>query len=103
VGVRVKGWAQIRLRILSRDGYTCHYCRGEATEVDHVIPRALGGGEDDDNLVAACVPCNRSKGKRIAPKQSRPFFLDTIGHPPAGMIVPPMRKLGPPEAGLNCE
>jgi len=94
--VRVKGWAQIRVRVLQRDGYTCHYCRGEATEVDHVIPRALGGGEDDDNLVAACVPCNRSKGKRIAPKQR--FFVGTIGHPPAGGINSPMRKFAPPEA-----
>lgn len=94
--VRVKGWAQIRLRVLQRDGYTCHYCRGEATEVDHVIPRALGGGEDDDNLVAACVACNRSKGKRIAPKKR--FFVGTIGHPPAGGSYSPIRKFAPPEA-----
>jgi hypothetical protein len=31
--------------------------------------------------------CNRSKGKRIAPKKR--FFEAMIGHPPAGLIYSP--------------
>lgn len=77
MGVRVKGWDKIRLRILQRDGWLCHYCGAEANEVDHVIPRVLGGGEDDENLVSACVPCNRSKGKRVAPKPRPNGFFRT--------------------------
>jgi 5-methylcytosine-specific restriction endonuclease McrA len=33
-------------------------------EVDHVIPRSRGGGDDMDNLVTACKDCNRGKGAR---------------------------------------
>jgi 5-methylcytosine-specific restriction endonuclease McrA len=34
-------------------------------EVDHVIPRSRGGGDDMDNLVTACKDCNRGKGARL--------------------------------------
>ena len=37
-------WKKQRLRVLARDGYTCTYCGEVATEVDHVIPRKVGGG-----------------------------------------------------------
>jgi 5-methylcytosine-specific restriction endonuclease McrA len=39
----------------------CAYCGGEATEMDHFIPKALGGSDDWDNLVPACRTCNASK------------------------------------------
>lgn len=97
-----KKWKKIRLAILERDCYTCAYCGGPATEVDHIIPRVLGGDESDDNLTAACVPCNRSKGARSMPKrQPNQFLRGTFPHPPAGGYLSPMRKLNPPEAGDN--
>jgi len=34
-------------------------------EVDHVIPRSRGGGDDMDNLMTACKDCNRGKGARL--------------------------------------
>jgi 5-methylcytosine-specific restriction endonuclease McrA len=55
-------WKNQRLRVLKRDSYICAYCSGEATQVDHVIPRASGGGHELDNLVACCAPCNSRKG-----------------------------------------
>jgi len=55
-------WKDQRLRVLKRDSYICAYCSGEATQVDHVIPRASGGGHELDNLVACCAPCNSRKG-----------------------------------------
>jgi 5-methylcytosine-specific restriction protein A len=36
----------------------------KATEVDHVIPRALGGTDDSSNLASLCTPCHRRKSLR---------------------------------------
>ena len=30
--------------------------------VDHIVPKALGGGDNPDNLCAACYRCNEFKG-----------------------------------------
>ena len=30
-------------------------------DIDHIIPRSLGGSEDDDNLQALCPACHRKK------------------------------------------
>ena len=54
----------LRGAVLDRDGWTCSYCGGEATEVDHVNPRARGGATTPANLVAACRSCNKGKGIR---------------------------------------
>lgn len=54
-----------RYEVLRRDNHTCRYCGGRAPEVvltvDHVVPVALGGGDDPSNLVAACRDCNVGK------------------------------------------
>lgn len=56
---------RLRFEILRRDGYTCRYCGAKAPDVtlsvDHVIPTALGGGDEPNNLVTACTPCNSGK------------------------------------------
>jgi hypothetical protein len=57
-------WSAARVRILERDGRTCRYCGEPATSVDHVMPYARGGSDDDGNLVAACYWCNTTKGCR---------------------------------------
>jgi len=57
-------WRRIRRTIFERDSYTCRYCGAPAQHVDHVHPRSQGGGDELDNLVAACAPCNLSKGAR---------------------------------------
>lgn len=55
-----------RFRVLRRCGFRCTYCGRSALEVvlevDHVIPRAKGGSDDDDNYTASCFDCNRGKG-----------------------------------------
>lgn len=44
----------------------CAYCHVGLTDdnrtLDHVIPRARGGSNATENLVLACVKCNREKG-----------------------------------------
>ncbi|WP_280448416.1 HNH endonuclease [Nocardia brasiliensis] len=56
---------RVRYEVLRRDNFTCRYCGGSTPEVtltvDHVIPVALGGGDDPSNLVAACKDCNAGK------------------------------------------
>ena len=64
VRLRARQWAKVRARILTRDECSCHYCGAWADEVDHVQPIALGGSNDDANLVACCSYCNRSKGAK---------------------------------------
>jgi hypothetical protein len=57
-----------RRTVFERDGWRCSYCDTEITmetgHADHVIPRSRGGSDDLSNLVAACAPCNLSKGAR---------------------------------------
>lgn len=56
---------RIRYEILNRDHHTCQYCGASAPQVelqiDHVIPKALGGTDEPTNLVTACKDCNSGK------------------------------------------
>lgn len=70
--VRVRGREDVvpftRSNIYARDSYTCQYC-GDAfadrdLTFDHVVPSAQGGTKGWENIVTACVPCNRKKGAR---------------------------------------
>ena len=42
----------------------CAYCLGPATTHDHVIPRGRPGWDDPENVVLACLSCNRAKSNR---------------------------------------
>jgi len=56
---------RLRFEVLRRDGHRCWYCGISASEtdlvIDHVIPVALGGRTEPENLVAACRACNSGK------------------------------------------
>lgn len=59
----------------------CTYCEADLSneyEVDHFIPIAQGGGNEPENIVLACMPCNRSKGAKM-PWEWRP---DLFREPP---------------------
>ena len=65
--------------IIIRDNGRCAYCEKaieswEDLEIDHVIPesREAGNGKYDD-LVTACIACNREKGNRTAEEFGFPF------------------------------
>ena len=55
-----------RREIFQRDHYACQYCGRESRQLtlDHVIPRHQNGQHTWENLVSACVPCNRRKAGR---------------------------------------
>lgn len=61
-----------RFEIFKRDRYTCQYCGKETRQLtlDHVIPRYRGGEHIWENVVSACVPCNRHKAGRT-PQEAR--------------------------------
>ena len=54
-------WQRLRARILQRDNHRCVYCGAVAEVVDHVIGIAVGGSDQQSNLVAACQACNERK------------------------------------------
>jgi 5-methylcytosine-specific restriction endonuclease McrA len=42
----------------------CAYCNERGALLDHITPKALGGGDGWHNRIAACARCNGSKGAR---------------------------------------
>lgn len=60
---------KVRFDIFKRDGFKCMYCGAHPPSVllhvDHIKPVADGGGNEDDNLVTSCEPCNLGKGARL--------------------------------------
>lgn len=66
-----------RRNLYIRDHNTCQYCGGrffsDDLTIDHVIPRVMGGGTSWMNCVAACMPCNSKKGKRLIKPINAPY------------------------------
>lgn len=61
--------AQLRFRVLQRDGFRCQYCGRSARDgailhLDHVVPYSAGGETSEDNLITACEQCNLGKSAR---------------------------------------
>lgn len=60
-------WSKQRKLALARDAHRCQLripgiCTIDAREVDHIRPRAVGGGDELDNLRSVCRPCHISRG-----------------------------------------
>lgn len=64
--------AKVRKLIVARVNGRCEYCRANAKyadspfDIDHIIPRSLGGLTQPDNLALACHGCNLYKANRVA-------------------------------------
>jgi 5-methylcytosine-specific restriction endonuclease McrA len=62
-----------RRNLFARDRNQCQYCGKHFPtadlSIDHVLPRAQGGGDTWENLVCACIWCNAKKGGRT-PEQA---------------------------------
>jgi hypothetical protein len=58
----------VRFEIFKRDAFTCQYCGKKPPEalleVDHIVPVAKGGGNEETNLITSCLECNRGKSAR---------------------------------------
>jgi len=73
-----------RMNILLRDRYTCQYCGNKfkrpQLNIDHVVPRSLGGKSMWDNVVTSCLKCNLHKGGRL-PREAGMKLLRQPVHP----------------------
>jgi 5-methylcytosine-specific restriction protein A len=54
-------WEQLRQVVLLREPF-CRACKvRESTQVDHILPRRAGGGDELENLQALCASCHSKK------------------------------------------
>jgi hypothetical protein len=60
--------AEVRSRVRAHAGERCGYCLSPQRlvlgwlEIEHIVPTALGGSDDESNLWLACRMCNNFKG-----------------------------------------
>lgn len=58
-------WMETRQRVALAHGYLCVGCgrvwRSHIDQIDHEIPRAKGGSNDDSNLRPMCIDCHKAK------------------------------------------
>ena len=67
-----------RPAIIARDGKCCAYCgKSGKTVVDHMVPIAMGGNDEIDNLCLACKECNSGKSGRTPELAGMKFASDT--------------------------
>ena len=61
----------LRWRVAQHAGNRCGYClthevvSGIPLTLEHIIPKALGGTDVEDNLWLSCRLCNETKGIQI--------------------------------------
>ena len=59
---------RLRFCVFARDNFTCRYCGQQPPDVmlvvDHVIPVAQGGTNDEPNLITSCESCNQGKAAK---------------------------------------
>lgn len=73
-----------RINLMARDSFQCQYCGARPARselnLDHVVPRSLGGRSTWENVVTSCVDCNRRKGGRT-PRQASMRLLSKPTRP----------------------
>ncbi|MEX2091204.1 MAG: HNH endonuclease [Pirellulales bacterium] len=64
---------QTRQFVRERAGNRCEYCGLPQSlspmaqlQIEHIIPRKHGGGDEDQNLALACIDCNLAKSSNLA-------------------------------------
>jgi hypothetical protein len=82
---------EVRQRIREAAGDRCGYCLSAqeyvwgTLEIEHIIPRALGGSDEELNLWLSCGMCNRHKGPQVE-------GLDPESGQPASLFNPRTQK-----------
>lgn len=70
-----------------RDQHRCAYCGKRATTVDHVLPRAQGGGDTWLNTVASCAEDNHRKAARTPEEAGMPLLRKPFVPSPADAML----------------
>ena len=95
--------AALKELVLERDGHKCAYCgalpRPSRLTIDHVLPRAEGGADEADNLVACCEPCNTAKASKLLGVLDTPFTTRMTPRFSAIDVMPEV--LGVPETLMH--
>ena len=66
------GWDRLRRRVLRESGGVCALCgRSGASEVDHIVSRRRGGGNDLSNLRVLWRGCHARKSSAEGNEQKR--------------------------------
>ncbi len=56
----------VRRKVHERDAYRCVSCGSfENLTIDHIVPLAKGGSNEEENLQTMCRQCNMVKGDRL--------------------------------------
>jgi 5-methylcytosine-specific restriction endonuclease McrA len=76
-----------RRGVLVRDRHRCAYCGRRATTVDHVVPRARGGGDTWLNTVAACAADNHRKADRTPAQAGMRLLTQPYQPTPADALL----------------
>lgn len=57
--------AEVKRKVFARDQHRCSNCKSHyALEIDHIKPKALGGGNEEANLRVLCHNCNQRARQR---------------------------------------
>lgn len=80
--------AATRRYVRERSDDRCEYCglRQQDSEIaslqiEHVIPRKHGGGDEEDNLALACIDCNLHKGSDLTGIDPETGEIMVLFHP----------------------
>lgn len=74
----------LREKVRHQSGNCCGYCLAHqefilgVLEIDHIVPVAAGGGDEENNLWLACRACNNAKSIKtegIDPLTGHPVLL----------------------------
>jgi len=75
--------------VYKRDGYHCRYCGrdGVPLTVDHLVLWEEGGPSIEENLVAACRKCNKTRGStQYAEWLTHPYYLKVCRNLPMAIV-----------------
>lgn len=79
-----------KIEVFNRDRFMCQYCGIRAREltIDHVMPRKRGGKHTWENVVSACVPCNRKKAGHTPREANMPLLNEPKAPGSRGFYIP---------------
>jgi 5-methylcytosine-specific restriction endonuclease McrA len=85
-----------RYNIYLRDRNTCQYCDrklpARELNLDHVVPRSMGGRTTWENIVCSCIPCNLRKGGRT-PESAGMVLKRPPARPKWYQVIRPFSKI----------